>query len=103
MDVSAYSDCYDYPLQKKWKKERNDELQRAYKEFQGKEKKEERDRQIKEIESRYDVDVAHDVYSQICTPNNFPSFDKLFGNFHHNREIFPLLVKEILAYYGENT
>lgn len=102
-DVSAYSDCYDYPQQKKWKKERNEELQRVYKEFQGKEKKEERERQIKEIESRYDIDVAHDVYSQICTPNNFPSFDKLFGNFHHNREMFPLLVKEILAYYSENT
>lgn len=101
-DVSAYPDCYDYPQQKKWKKERNEELQRVYKEFQGKEKKEERERQIKEIESRYDVDVAHDVYSQICTPNNFPSFDKLFGNFHHNREMFPLLVKEILAYYSEN-
>lgn len=102
-DVSAYPDYYDYPQQKKWKKERNEELQRVYKEFQGKEKKEERERQIKEIESRYDVDMAHDVYSQICTPNNFPSFDKLFGNFHHNRGMFPLLVKEILAYYSENT
>lgn len=102
-DVSAYPDCYDYPQQKKWKKERNEELQRVYKEFQGKEKKEERERQIKEIESRYDIDMAHDVYSQICTPNNFPSFDKLFGNFHHNREMFPLLVKEILAYYSEHT
>lgn len=103
LDVSAYPDCYDYPLQKKWKKERNEELQRVYKEFQGKEKKEERERQIKEIETRYDVDVAHDVYSQICTPNNSPSFDKLFRNFYHNQEMFPLLVKEILAYYSEHT
>ncbi len=102
-DVSAYPDCYDYPQQKKWKKERNEELQRVYKEFQEKEKKEERERQIKEIESRYDVDMAYDVYSQIRTPNNFPSFDKLFGNFHHNREMFPLLVKEILIYYSANT
>ena len=102
-DVSTYSDYYDYPQQKIRKKERNEELQRVYKEFSGKEKKEERERKIKEIENQYDVDIAHDVYSQICTPNNFSSFDKLFGNFHHNREIFPLLVREILTYYSENT
>ena len=102
MDVSAYPDCYDYPLQRKWKKERTDELQRVYREFSGREKKEERERQLKEIENRYDVDLAYDVYTQICTPNNFPSFNKLFGNFHHSQEIFPLLVKEILAYYSED-
>lgn len=102
-DVSTYPDYYDYPQQKIWKKERNEELQRVYKEFSGKEKKEEKERKIKEIENQYDVDIAHDVYSQISTPNNFSSFDKLFGNFHHNREIFPLLVREILTYYSENT
>lgn len=101
-DVTAYPDCYDYPLQKKQKEERDKELQRVRKEFSGKEKKKERERQIKEIENRYGIDMTHDVYSQICTLNNFPSFDKSFGNFHHNREIFPLLVKEILAYYSEN-
>ncbi len=100
-EVSAYPDYYDYPQQRIWKKEKNEALQKVYKEFPGKEKKEEREWQIEEIENRYDVDYEYDVYSQICTPNNFSSFEKLFGNFQDNRDLFPLMVREILAYYSD--
>lgn len=100
-EVSAYPDYYDYPQQRIWKKEKNEALQKVYKEFPGKEKKEERERQIEEIESRYDIDFEYDVYAQIQIKNNFNSFEKLFGNFQDNRDLFPLMIREILAYYSE--
>lgn len=102
-NVEQYPDYFDYPQEKIWKKEKNDALQKIYREFQGKEKKEERDRQISKLEDRYPLSPEYDVWSQICTPNNISSFEKLYGNFHNNKEQFPALVKEILSYYSDST
>lgn len=38
-NVEQYPDCFDYPQEKIRKKEKNDALQKVYREFQGKEKK----------------------------------------------------------------
>lgn len=102
-NVEQYPDCFDYPQEKIRKKEKNDALQKVYREFQGKEKKEEREQQINKIEDRFPLSPEYDVGSQICAPNNISSFEKLYGNFHNNKEQFPALVKEILSYYSDST
>lgn len=98
-DVRKYPDYYDYPTQSAWKKEQQDLLNAAYKK-----EKEERIREIERISKIYETekprDVEYDVYSQIAEDsNNFPSFDKLYRNFHNNQEIFCDIIKEILSYY----
>lgn len=104
-DVSEISDYYDYPLQKEWKKERQNLLTLIYKECQGKEKKNERERRVQEIERIFEnekrIDSALDVYAQINTTNNFPSFEKLYQNILKNKNVFSLLITEILRFYGD--
>lgn len=103
-NVSQLDDYYDYPVQKEWKKERHNLLNKIYKECQGKENKVERERRIQEVEKIYEnekcIDPAFDVYAQISSPNNFPSFDKLFKNFSINKDHFPQFMEEILHTYG---
>lgn len=104
IDVSQYSDYYDYPVQREWKKERQVLLNQIYKECQGKEKKEEREKRINEVEQIFEnqkrVDSAFDVYAQIATPNNFRSFEKLYHNLYSNQDIFNQFVHEIICTYG---
>lgn len=42
------------------------------------------------------------VYQQIATKNNMPSFNKLYSNFHYNQPSFRLIINEILRYYAAN-
>lgn len=98
------ADSYEYAVQKEWRKERNEELQTIYKEYQGKDKTKERNLKIKELENLYNthkrLDMEFDVYSQISSPNNFPGFDKLYKNILLNRKYFNPIIREILNYYG---
>ena len=104
IDVSHYPDYYDYPVQKGWKKERQTLLNQIYKEYQGKDKKDERERRINEIERIFEnekcIDSALDVYTQMITPNNFPSFEKLYQNLFRNKKLFNQFVHEIICTYG---
>ena len=104
-DVSQLSGYFDYPVQKEWKRERQKLLLQAYSEYSGKEKKGERDRRIQEVEHIYEnekrIDSALDVYAQINSPNNFPSFEKLYQNLRNNKELFSLFVSEIIHSYGD--
>jgi len=104
-DMIQFSDYFDYPVQKEWKKERQKLLLQVYSECAGKDKKIERDRRIQEVEHIYQsekrIDAALDVYAQINSPNNFPSFDKLYQNLMGNKELFPQIVSEIIYSYGD--
>lgn len=103
-DMSGISEYYDYPTQRLWKKEKNEALQKVYKECQGKDKKEEKMNRINEIESIYNdqkrIDSGFDVYSQIISPNNFSGFDKLYKNFFEHKDLFGKIINEILSYYS---
>lgn len=103
-DVSDGRAYYDYPTQKQWKNEKRDALQKIYRECQSADKKEEREKRIREIERIYEqektIDTEFDVYSQIATPNNFPSFTKLYDNFYNNQPTFRNLLKQILNNYS---
>jgi hypothetical protein len=97
---------FDYPKNKEWKKERNDAIQKIRTEYKGKDKADERNQKISDIVSIYEtnkpIDVEFDVYAQISSTNNFPSFEKLYKNINNNREIFQMLIREILAYYSSD-
>ncbi|WP_434501942.1 hypothetical protein [Prevotella sp.] len=97
---------FDYPKNKEWKKERNDAIQKIRTEYKGKDKADERNQKISDIVSIYEtnkpIDVEFDVYAQISLPNNFSSFEKLYKNINNNREIFQMLIREILAYYSSD-
>lgn len=96
---------FDYPKQRELKKERQDLVQKAYKEFSGKEKAELLKKRLKEIEKIYTDDKyispQLDVYSQVITPNNFVGFDKLYKNVSNNKKAFPDIIKSILDYYTD--
>jgi hypothetical protein len=98
--------CFDYPKQRVLKKERQELLHKAYKEFSGKDKARQLKTQLIEIERIYEVEKyispQLDVYSQVITPNNFTGFDKLYRNISLNKEAFPEIVKAILDYYSES-
>ncbi len=104
-DMSHFSDYFDYPVQKEWKKERQKLLLQVYSAYSGKEKKSERDRRIEEVEHIYEnekrIDSALDIYAQINSPNNFPSFEKLYQNLRNNKELFSQFVSEIIHSYGD--
>lgn len=95
--MSNYVSYYDYPKQKESKKEREKQLSVLYKKNLT---KEERKRQSDII--RNNLNIEYDVYSQIVSHNNFPSFKKLYGNFENNRSNFHLLLKLILNHYSED-
>lgn len=100
-DVSQYPDYYDYPKQNEWKKERQALNKTAYSISD----RIERDNEIKRIkaifESEKPIDTEYDVYSQIQSKKNdtFGGFDKLYLNFHNNKECFTSIIKAILSYY----
>ncbi|MFV0272516.1 MAG: hypothetical protein ACK5HZ_12785 [Macellibacteroides fermentans] len=105
-NVCQYSDYYDYPVQKKWKNEKQNLLLHIFKDYKGKENKNERERRINEVERIFDrekhLDVELDVYSQISSPNNFSSFEKLFQNIFVNKTHFSRFIKEIVLFYGND-
>lgn len=96
---------FDYPKQRDLKKERQELVQKAYKEFAGKDKSPLLKARLNEIERIYEVDnyisPQLDVYSQVITPNNFVGFDKLYRNISSNKDAFPEIVKAILDYYSD--
>ncbi|WP_019538392.1 MULTISPECIES: hypothetical protein [Proteiniphilum] len=106
-EVSQLPDYFDYPVQKEWKRERQALLNQAYKEYQGKDKKSERERRVNEIERIFEnekrIDFTLDVYAQIITPNNFPSFEKLYQNLFNNKEFFTQFINEIIHTYGKDS
>ncbi len=95
---------FDYPKYREFKKEKQELIQKAYKEFVGKDKSELLKLRLKEIERIYSeekyISPQLDVYSQIVTPNNFTGFDKLYRNISLNKELFPKIIKAILDYYS---
>ncbi|MFW5983133.1 MAG: hypothetical protein ACOCQ4_01435 [bacterium] len=103
--ITFEENSFDYPKQRELKKERQELVQKAYKEFTGKEKAEQLEKRLKEIEKIYTeekyVSPRLDVYSQIITPNNFIGFDKLYKNTSSNKEAFTDIVKAILDYYSD--
>lgn len=94
---------FDYPKQRLLKKERQELVQKAHKDFSGKEKENQRKQELARIEKIYSeekkIHSELDVYSQIITPNNFTAFDKLYQNYYQNKDSFPKLLKSILNYY----
>lgn len=99
---------FDYPLQKKLKSEKQDELKRIYKEFSGKDDADKRQNELKILESIYSnskiIETEFDVYQQFIDgkPNIKQSFEKLYFNFkNYDRESFPILLFYILDHYSE--
>lgn len=96
---------FDYRKQRDLKKERQELTQKVYNDFGGKNKSEQLNQKLKEIERIYSetkyISPQLDVYSQLITPNNFVGFDKLYRNISSNKEAFPKIVKAILDYYSE--
>ncbi len=102
-DVSNYPDYYDYPKQNEWKKERQKMLNEAYKLKDAGDKQKEIERINTIFEAEKMMDVEYDVYSQIQSKKNdtFGGFDKLYLNFHNNKNCFSRIIKSILCYYQE--
>ncbi len=98
-------DYFDYPLQRLYKKERQELVQSAYKEFKGKEKVQLLKDRLKQIEKVYTeekyISPQLDVYAQIVTNNNYTGFEKLYQNISSNKEHFPEIIRVILDYYSE--
>jgi hypothetical protein len=98
-------DYFDYPTQRSYKKERQELVQAAYKEFKGKDKAQLLKDRLKQIDRVYTeekyISSKLDVYTQIVTNNNFTGFEKLYQNISSNREQFPEILKAILDYYSE--
>lgn len=99
-DIEGVYDYFDYPLQREWKKERQNLLNKAYEKYRD----ESLNKELKRIEHIYEeqkpIDVELDVCAQISTPNNIVSFLKLYRNFHDNRIIFTDILAEIIKYYA---
>lgn len=103
-----FEDIYfDYPLQKRLKKERQDKIFRITKEYSGKDNAERRRHKLKLIEEIYTnakkIDEELDVYQQFLEgkPNIKQSFEKLYNNFKNfDRKSFPYLLTFILDYYS---
>ena len=101
VDISQYIDYYDYPELKMWKKERQELLNKAYKETD----KVKRENEIKNIETAFDtnkpIPYEFDVISQFVNPNVFSGFDKLYQNFFVNKVHFVDFINEILCFYTD--
>lgn len=97
--------CFDYEQQRKLKKEKQELVQAAYKEFKGKEKAQLFKDKLAEIEKIYTkekyISPQLDVYTQIATNNNFTGFEKLYQNISANKDHFLDIIKAILDYYSE--
>lgn len=101
-DVSQYPDCYDYPLLKERKKERQNLLNAAYKLTD----KEQKGNAIKNIKTGFDAEnpipYEFDVVAQFINPNVFSGFDKLYQSFFSNKNRFYDFLKEIKKYYTDD-
>lgn len=99
-------DCFDYPKQREYKKEKQEAIQSVRKEHSSYSHKGIRDQKLNKINNIYENDKRIypelDVYSQIITPNNIISFRKLYKNFYLNKDQFQYLIKYILDYYSDN-
>jgi len=95
---------FNYPLQREYKKERQELIQNLYKDFSGKEKGQFFKERLQRIDEIYEVEKyispKLDVYSQVVTNNNFVSFDKLYKNLYNNKSAFKEIIKSILDYYS---
>lgn len=104
-----FDDVYfDYPLQKRLKKEKQVEIARISKEYSGKDNAERKQSELKSLEKVYldtkKVDEELDVYQQFLEgkPNIKQSFEKLYNNFKNfDRKSFPDLLTFILDYYSK--
>lgn len=98
-NIANKVDAYDYLYYKKQKDQKKEAIDKICKELSGKDRLAMRKSKMIEIEVKYPIDVFFDVYSQIITPNNIASFNKLYGNFNANRALFKEIVDQILKYY----
>ena len=100
-DVSQYSEYYDYPELKTWKKERQELLNNAYKETD----KVKRENEIKRIETLFDthkpIPCEFDVVAQFVNPNVFSGFNKMYQNFFANKDNFSDFINEIIRSYSD--
>lgn len=96
---------FDYEQQRKLKKEKQELIQAAYKEFKGKEKAQLLKDKLDNIEKIYTeekyISPQLDVYTQIATNNNFTGFEKLYQNISANKDHFSDIIKAILDYYSD--
>nr|WP_299423139.1 hypothetical protein [uncultured Emticicia sp.] len=97
---------FDFPAQKSILTlfvERFDEIEKN-KSFSTEQKKNEKKKLIEEKLSEFGqkIDLEYDVYKEIKGNNPYPSFGKIFYNFHQNQNNFQILVTEILNNYSDN-
>jgi hypothetical protein len=99
---------FDYPLQKRLKKEKQEEIARITKEYSGKDNAARRQNELKLLENVYlrekRIDEELDVYQQFLEgkPNIKQSFEKLYNNFKNfDRKSFHDLLIYILDYYSK--
>jgi hypothetical protein len=99
---------FDYPLQKRFKKEKQEEIARINKEYSGKDNTARRQNELKLLKNVYlrekRIDEKLDVYQQFLEgkPNIKQSFKKLYNNFKNfDRKVFPDLLTFILDYYSK--
>ena len=93
-------DAYDYLYYKEQKAHKKEAIDKIRKELTGKDKLAIRKSRMMEIEAKYPIDGVFDVYSQIVTPNNIVSFNKLYSNFNSNKVLFKEIINQILKYYA---
>lgn len=101
-NIANKVDAYDYLYYKEQKDQKREAIDKIRKELSGKDKLAMRKSKMIEIEAKYPIDVFFDVYSQIITPNNIASFNKLYGNFNSNRVLFKKIINQILIYYASD-
>lgn len=94
-------DYYDYPLQRDLRRQRKAEIEKAIKEFKGKEYT----KQKKLIDEKYQSEKVaqplqdeYDVFSQLIS-NPYAAFSKLYDNFDGNQAHFKTLIIEVLNHY----
>ncbi|HQL12255.1 MAG TPA: hypothetical protein PK507_04510 [bacterium] len=103
IDISIYPDYFDYIKQKELKKEKQELINKIYNEYKD---KNEREKKLKEIDNIYQtikyIDPSLDVFQQFASYNNYITYEKLYLNFYNNKDIFNILIKEILHYYSDD-
>jgi len=97
------TDCFDYVTQKNeldfYKTEYESiDKSKVLNSEKKKTAKQELSRQ-KHSEFGLKIDAEFDVYREI-TRNPYPSFLKIYQNFHQNKDTFSVLIKEFLNYYS---
>lgn len=97
---NGINDYFDYPKQKTIQDEYKERYKQVEKIKSEEEKKKERKRITEEKLSEFGerIDAEFDVFREI-KGNPYPSFSKLFDNFHLNQDNFKELVSTIIKYY----